>query len=94
MPHITSVDDLKARIATVGPMPIPMDPELRRAIRVRAGLDMATVGRVLGVRPLTVARWETEGRKPWRIHADGYGRLLRVCREIAEPIDRALRKVA
>lgn len=89
-----SVEDLRALVADAQPLTVPESAELRRAIRVRAGLDMTTVARVLDVAPLTVSRWEREGRRPQDAHAAPYGRLLAVCREIAAPIDAALRKVA
>jgi DNA-binding transcriptional regulator YiaG len=91
-PHPT-VEQLRAEMALVVPTKVPDDPALRKALRVRAGLGLATVARALQVSPLTVARWEAEGRKPWSDHAAKYGRLLTVCRAISAPYDTAVRSL-
>ena len=92
-PDGPSFAEVRALMTDATPAEIPESPALRRAIRVRAGIPMTTAARALNVVPLTVARWELEGRKPQRAHAESYGLLLAVCRAIAEPTDAALREV-
>lgn len=61
----------------------PLDPlprrDIRIALRASVQLDQKDVAEICGVRPLTVFRWEREGRKPWKAHRDAYGRLLASC---------------
>jgi transcriptional regulator with XRE-family HTH domain len=50
-------------------------PRRRRAIRKGAGASLRDIGRVLGVSPMTVSRWEA-GVTPRRDRAVAYRKLL------------------
>lgn len=43
-------------------------PDQIKAYRIREGLSLRKIAKILGVDPGTVARWENEGRVPNRVH--------------------------
>lgn len=52
-------------------------PELRRRIRVAAGLTQSELGEAVGgVDPSTVVRWESGAKQPTREHAAAYLEVL------------------
>lgn len=51
-------------------------PELRRALRVAAGLSLAEIGEVCGVTRQCVSLWELGSRTPAPPHSGAYLTLL------------------
>lgn len=92
--HLLTSTELRARMADVRPIEVPTAADVRRTIRIRGGVTIETAAQAMSISPITLYRWEVEGRKPWSAHAATYGRLLAVCRALAAPMDAALRRVA
>lgn len=53
------------------------DPEMRRLLRLKAGLSQAEIAAAIGVERPTVSRWESGVRSPRGRHAEAYAALLR-----------------
>ena len=53
------------------------DPEMRRLLRLKAGLTQAEIAAAIGVERPTVSRWEAGIRSPRGAHAEAYAELLR-----------------
>lgn len=59
------------------------DPDLRRLIRVRAGLSQEELAQLIGTSRAAVSRWETGARVPRNPHLDRYAAVLdRLAREV------------
>ena len=73
-----SMKELRASIQRRRSMP---SPEMARAIRRRAGISQAALGRSIGVSRQAVSRWEGGGRTPRGDRFDMYLDALLVMME-------------
>ncbi len=53
-------------------------PEVRRALRIAAGLSLAEVASAVGVSRQAVGHWEDGSRTPAAKHLTAYGKALRI----------------
>lgn len=82
-------EELRQAIQAATPMPVPPSSDVRRGLRSLARLSMPQVAEAVGVKPLTVWRWE-HGVLPRGRNLDAYGRLLSACLTAAAPVAEAL----
>jgi transcriptional regulator with XRE-family HTH domain len=77
----TGVDELLEQVRSKRQLPVP---EVRRRIRLAAGVSVRELAKALGVSHTAVASWEPpEGRTPSRGLRDEYRRLLEELRRLA-----------